>query len=291
MGYKSKYTGQEVENLLDKVNQGGGGSNVISTTYQELKDMRDSGTLQPFQWYRITDFVTTAYSSRYEYGDGFDMIDGLISAGNRYDIIVLAISPREIAADAYASLHEGDDYFGNTDFSKWKIKYSLDKHIYLWVSDVDDSIFKGVIYYMEDEFGNTAYYDFKNILFYQKNDEFGIAGYYYTFNDESLSERIDASLTTYRFNACNVRCAKFDNDGYLEVKTLSIFGIAEPSFSVTYEDSSDIIIHYPLFNCYVRGLRVFAFIQLTEYKYIGLDDDYNIVGYNDIDLFRLLGQS
>lgn len=26
MGYKSKYTGQEVENLLDKVNQGGGGS-------------------------------------------------------------------------------------------------------------------------------------------------------------------------------------------------------------------------------------------------------------------------
>lgn len=43
MGYKSKYTGQEVENLLDKVNQGGGGS--VGGAYALINHGTDDTTL------------------------------------------------------------------------------------------------------------------------------------------------------------------------------------------------------------------------------------------------------
>jgi hypothetical protein len=56
------------------------------------------------------------------------------------------------------------DYFDNRDLSAWEIKYCLDNDTnrFAWADNING---KGVIYYMKDEFGNEASYDFKNIMF------------------------------------------------------------------------------------------------------------------------------
>lgn len=62
-----------------------------------------------------------------------------------------------------------DNYRTDVDFSKWVIKYDInnDTNLYQWADNTYDSAGrpngKGVIYYMKDEYGNEAYFDFKNI--------------------------------------------------------------------------------------------------------------------------------
>ena len=55
-----------------------------------------------------------------------------------------------------------DNYRTDIDFSKWVIKYDInnDTNLYQWADYTNG---KGVIYYMKDECGNEAYFDFKNI--------------------------------------------------------------------------------------------------------------------------------
>ena len=51
----------------------------------------------------------------------------------------------------------------------WELKYTLDNDFNKF--DWADSNGKGVIYYMKDEYGNEAPYDFKNVKFkrYRQN--------------------------------------------------------------------------------------------------------------------------
>ena len=53
------------------------------------------------------------------------------------------------------------------NMNAWELKYCLDndKELFDWAATDG----KGVIYYLKDEFGNEAPYDFKNILFQRKN--------------------------------------------------------------------------------------------------------------------------
>lgn len=92
------------------------------------------------------------------------------------------------------------------NMNAWELKYCLDndKELFAWA----DTNGKGVIYYMKDEFGNEAPYDFKNIMYARRyvsavsnsilngirgkyvgeSDYYGITTtgnvqYYYTFDD------------------------------------------------------------------------------------------------------------
>ena len=59
-----------------------------------------------------------------------------------------------------------DDYFANCDLNAWDIKYCADymQERFQWAPiPTDNAGYKGIIYYMKDEFGNEANYDFKNI--------------------------------------------------------------------------------------------------------------------------------
>ena len=64
-----------------------------------------------------------------------------------------------------------DTWFDESNLGAWTLKYSLDNDTdrFAW-ADTENG--KGVIYYMRDEFGNEAPYDFKNILYkrYGLND-------------------------------------------------------------------------------------------------------------------------
>ena len=135
---------------------GGIAQTMVETTYADLKSMRDNGTLTPGMWYRITDYVCTTTQVN------------TISAGNKFDIIVLATSTNTLSEQARAINHtpqDGEtDYFANSNLSAWKIWYCLDNDTnrFTWADATNG---KGVIYRMIDEWENDCEYDFKNIMY------------------------------------------------------------------------------------------------------------------------------
>jgi hypothetical protein len=66
--------------------------------------------------------------------------------------------------NAKAACKENDNYFKDNKLNLWELKYSIynDTDKYNWA---DPQNGKGVIYWLKDEFGNEAGYDFKNALF------------------------------------------------------------------------------------------------------------------------------
>lgn len=124
----------------------------LSATYAELVEARNAGKLIAGAKYRITDYETITAQTDTQ------------SAGHLFDIIVTADSEHSLCEEAYAAPHEGETYFENSNLSAWKLKYTLDNdsNLFTWA---DEENGKGVIYFMEDEFGNKCSYDFKNILF------------------------------------------------------------------------------------------------------------------------------
>ena len=143
----------------------------ISLKYSELKKLRDDGQLIPGYHYRITDYVTTTTQAETK------------SAGNVFDVIVLAISTHELSHNARAIQHEGDTYFDGNDLGAWELWYDLDNDTekYEWADATNG---KGVIYRMIDDKANDCPYDFKNILFYNTKYTYNTTkdNYYYTFS-------------------------------------------------------------------------------------------------------------
>jgi len=125
--------------------------NLINITYSSLKSLRDNSQLKKGKWYRITDYVTTTGQANTR------------SAGHQFDIVVFATASNELSEIAKAIIHSGDTYFSKAHLNAWKIKYCLDNDTtrFNWAT----SSGKGVIWFMEDEWGNQAPYDFKNIQF------------------------------------------------------------------------------------------------------------------------------
>ena len=173
-------------------------------TYSYLVYLRDNYKLVPGAMYRITDFVTKA---------------GLIaeSGEHQFDIIVVALSKNELSENAKVCLHDYDEnsvsddvknYFKKSNVNAWEIKYTIDKTNdggrFAWVT----TGCKGIIYYMKDEWGNEASYDFKNLKFQSDSD----GKYYYTFSYVENGEIFDATIKTK-----NVRNNKilptYDSDG------------------------------------------------------------------------------
>ena len=131
-------------------------SSIKEITYSELKEMRDNDKLSPGTLYRITDYICTTTQ------------ENTISAGNKFDVIVLATSVNTLSEQARAINHtpqEGEtDYFANNNLSAWQIWYCLDNDTnrFTWADSTNG---KGVIYRMIDEWGNECGYDFKNIMY------------------------------------------------------------------------------------------------------------------------------
>lgn len=106
--YTARETEEYVDNKLgdyydadtiDEMLEGLTPSNLIATTWAELRQTRDNGELTPGAYYRITDynFITTKLNMQ--------------SGGHQFDIVVLAISESMLSETAYACKHAGDHYF------------------------------------------------------------------------------------------------------------------------------------------------------------------------------------
>lgn len=111
----------------------------IEISSQSLSELCQKGELIPGQWYRIIDYTYTPHNSVY-----------MESGKHTFDILIQALTQSTLNESAFAAHHEGDTYFAACNLSAWELKYSPST---------------GTIYYMKDEFGNEAPYDFKNAIF------------------------------------------------------------------------------------------------------------------------------
>lgn len=184
--FKFTQTGAELQAIIDKaaampaasaVQQLVDAETVASVTYAQLTALIAEEALIPGRRYRITDYVTIVSNPTGPMGQALPYGE-FRSAGHPFDIIVTATSTNALAEDAGAAVHEGDDYFANSDLSKWKLKYSIENNarLFIWASDTG----KGVIFDMVDERGNHTGYDFKNIQFkrYQMVNNDTLVPYY-----------------------------------------------------------------------------------------------------------------
>lgn len=125
---------------------------VVSLTYSDLKTLRNSSGLTVGAQYRITDYQCTTKQAN------------TTAATHQFDIIVVADNECTLNENATVVKHDGDTYFKNCNLEAWEIKYCLDNSTYRFAW-ADTANGKGVIYYMKDEWGNEAPYDFKNIMY------------------------------------------------------------------------------------------------------------------------------
>jgi hypothetical protein len=151
---------------------------MAEVTYEELYEYVQLGKLIPGKQYRIIDYFTIVNTDTPIYY-------GKISHNLKpFDIIVTADTKTELNKYARAchSLRDKDGYYSNSDLGSWILKYDInnDSTKYNWADPVNG---KGVIYYMQDEFDNICYYDFKSIV----------------FNLLYNSGGTDVNLTTYTF--------------------------------------------------------------------------------------------
>ena len=195
---------------------------VFNTTYIKLLEAIDAKKLNTGDKYRITDYKCTTTQ--------FDTA----VADHQFDIIVTATGPDTLDEHVQTVLHDGDSYFKNANLSAWDVKYSIynDKTRFGWADDVNG---RGVIYYMKDEHGNVAHYDFKNILFkryklknptgYYENDYFAYIGC-------TRDYHVDDTKWLYTFSMCG------DEKGqYCEYEDATVAIWKKPEGG--YEDSNN----------------------------------------------------
>lgn len=137
---------------------------AISTTYDAIKGMRDSGNLVKGATYRMTDYVTKingTYDLSTIGASGY--VHVAKSAEHPFDLLLYAIDESHLSEIAKATWHDGDSYFADAKVNAWDIRYCLDNDTtrFSW-ADTEDG--KGVIYWMRDEWDNECGYDFKNVL-------------------------------------------------------------------------------------------------------------------------------
>jgi hypothetical protein len=199
-------TPSTVESNWIKVGSDGTSSDVtslmIETTTDELYSMVVNKTLIPGMKYRITDYDLKVDTS-IQYNK--DMICGRLSinkAMSKFDIIATAATTSNLFADVELcdKTETSGIYIG------WKAKYDIIGNAQpsspgMKTYDYIEPTAKGVIYYMEDNFGNSADYDFDNLLYrtIQQNEvSDNINTYHYTFsvNKINSTEEIVNLLTT-----------------------------------------------------------------------------------------------
>lgn len=129
-------------------------------TYTELKDLRDSELLIPGMRYCITDYEFTCNQEK----SNIEMqeIPIIVECIRRYNIIVEAVSCRELSELAKACNREGEEQFD--DILSWRLRYSIDNDVskYNWADETNG---KGVVYWLQDGQYNEYSFDGKGVCY------------------------------------------------------------------------------------------------------------------------------
>lgn len=150
MSFNSKYTGQQVEEILDIAGQ----PKIIKYTHQELYNLYISDSLIPGQMYAITD-----YECSYKHpSSGSDAVfEMTIPSEDVKYIILTALDTNRFDYSVQYIRHEG--------FAKiLECKYAIDPEEIPFTMGMEVPA-KGAVFYMKDEYENECSYDFKHVKF------------------------------------------------------------------------------------------------------------------------------
>ena len=184
----AKYWGGKTIDALNDINMEG-------ITYSELEDLKNRSKLIKGKQYRITDYVTTTTQTNTQ------------SENHQFDIVVTADGANSLSEVARSCFHDGDTYFSGVNLGAWELRYCFDNDTnrFAWADSVNG---KGVIYYMKDEFGNEAPYDFKNIKFIY-NSEFLTENA--NWKSAVLGQFTGTQLSFYTFSYYNAQSGVVDD--------------------------------------------------------------------------------
>ena len=190
-----------------------GANCMVTTTYENLVTTRNGNKLIPGMQYRIMDYECTVNSN---------IKKAIAYTDAAFDVIVVADGMGSINENARCCKRsaKASDYYEKNKLDAWEIKYCLDNDTnrFEWA---DTKFGKGVIYWMKDEFGNEAPYDFKGIKFvrYELKGSIGITQFDNTpITSTSLTNRFFGNDT-------------FEATSYNEMNYPFITGFSTPEYA------------------------------------------------------------
>ena len=134
-----------------------------SITYEHLVELRDSSNLRPGVLYRLTNYQATVPLEGTTAITRKSVVTSTPTSNNDFDILIRAISNNTLDENVTFAKPARKSYFEDCAVSSWKGKYTIDNDVNRFGWAVPDGF--GVIFYMQDNYGNEAPYDFKNIKF------------------------------------------------------------------------------------------------------------------------------
>ena len=255
-------TGAGVEDLATVINDMG----MKEVSYDSLVDLKNNNKLVPGRWYRITDYEATTTQPDTQ------------PAGVRYDIIVRADSSNVLNENAYAAKNANDSYFteAGSNLESWRLKYSLlnDTNRFAWA----DTTGKGVVYWLQDEFGNECPYDFKGIKF----KRWAITDITSTkLEGNSLS--LLKSAFVYNSNTNPIHCSNFSSDSILANGTTFLVDSNESRFYFTFDvdgNDSSLIASNDVYMNKIEPYISQNKIKLNSNVFLGVSAHGNTFGNN-----------
>ena len=176
---------------------GGSGGGVVDITHAELLVAKNTSTLSPGTYYRITDFKTM-YDQPDFNANGSAKTSVAAKEGPVEPIIVLALKNNTLSTKAYQEAYPKDS-----------IEYILE-----FTTPVNQTVTKGRIIYRKDEWNNETDFDHRNVLFKR---------YLHPYLQEHVSYK-DTSLPSVEVKFLNTSSSTVRSIGYFALFQDSYFG-------------------------------------------------------------------
>ena len=225
-----------------------------SVTYENLVKLVKQSKLRWGMLYRLTNYQATVDSGLVNASTRLQVVDSGQNTNNGFDIILRATSNNTLNENCRFMKSVNSDYFEDCALESWEGKYSL-KNDHTRFEWADENGF-GVIYYMKDNFGNEAHYDFKNIVF--GDDKL------FTFNPSDVVR--DGSITGEAKN--NVINPYYDQYNRLNLNNV-IFKSDNAIGNTIFSNTKNLVLYGEQVNNMVSNTKTGSSIGSSMYTFHG----------------------
>ena len=225
-----------------------------SVTYENLVKLVKQSKLRWGMLYRLTNYQATVDSGLVNASTRLQVVDSGQNTNNGFDIILRATSNNTLNENCRFMKSVNSEYFEDCALESWEGKYSL-KNDHTRFEWADENGF-GVIYYMKDNFGNEAHYDFKNIVF--GDDKL------FTFNPRDVVR--DGSMTGEAKN--NVINPYYDQYNRLNLNNV-IFKSDNAIGNTIFSNTKNLVLSGEQINNMVSNTKTGSSIGSSMYTFHG----------------------
>ena len=225
-----------------------------SVTYENLVKLVKQSKLRWGMLYRLTNYQATVNSELVNASTRLQVVDSGQNTNHGFDIILRATSNNTLNENCRFMKSVNSYYFEDCALESWEGKYSL-KNDHTRFEWADENGF-GVIYYMKDNFGNEAYYDFKNIVF--GDDKL------FTFNPSDVAR--DGSMTGEAKN--NVINPYYDQYNRLNLNNV-IFKSDNAIGNIIFSNTKNLVLSGEQINNMVSNTKTGSSIGSSMYTFHG----------------------